>query len=102
MIVYNVTVNIDDSVHADWLEWMKNIHIPEVMRTGIFSEFRFLKVLSNDESGGQTYSVQYTCLNMERFEQYEAIYAPILRNETIKRYGDKFIAFRTLLETVDE
>jgi hypothetical protein len=100
MIIYNVTVNIENAVHEDWLEWMKSIHIPDVMRTGIFSSYRMLKVLSDDESGGHTYSIQYSCPSMERFHQYEDIYAPILRNEVIKRYGDKFIAFRTLLEEV--
>jgi hypothetical protein len=101
MIIYNVTINIENQVHDDWLEWMKSIHIPDVMRTGIFSEYKMLKVLNDDQSGGQTYSVQYSCATMERFKQYEDIYAPILRNEVIKRYGNKFIAFRTLLESVD-
>ena len=27
MIIYNVTINIDHSVHEDWLEWMKNEHV---------------------------------------------------------------------------
>ena len=36
MIVYNVTVNIDKNIVDDWLTWMKEIHIPEVMKTGFF------------------------------------------------------------------
>lgn len=101
MIIYNITINIETSVHADWLEYMKTVHIPDVMRTGMFSDYRMLKILTEDESGGHTYSIQYTCASLERFHQYEDIYAPALRNEVIKRYGDKFIAFRTLLEPVD-
>jgi len=27
MILYNVTVSLDPSIHADWLEWMRNVHI---------------------------------------------------------------------------
>ena len=34
MILYNVTVNIDTDVEEDWIEWMKETHIPEVMKTG--------------------------------------------------------------------
>ncbi|MGQ3086877.1 DUF4286 family protein, partial [Flavobacterium sp.] len=30
MIIYNVTINIDDSVHDKWLTWMMEKHIPEV------------------------------------------------------------------------
>ena len=35
------------------------------------------------------------------FLQYQDIYAPALRGEHNNRYKDKFVAFRTLLETID-
>ena len=101
MIIYNVTINIDASVHGDWLEWMKNNHIPDVMRTGIFNEYKMLRVLGDEDSGGFTYSVQYFCESIDRFRQYEDIYAPALRAAYNQRYADKFVLFRTLLETVD-
>ena len=31
MIVYNVTVSVDENITSDWLAWMKDEHIPEVM-----------------------------------------------------------------------
>ena len=34
MYIYNVTTNIDESVHDEWLHWMKEIHIPDVLATG--------------------------------------------------------------------
>ena len=27
MIIYNVTVNVDESIHTDWLNWMQNKHV---------------------------------------------------------------------------
>ena len=101
MIIYNVTVNIDHSVHDEWLQWMKEVHIPDVMGTGIFLENRMLKVLGDEESGGHTYSVQYTCRSMDDFSRYEKVFAPGLRNQHAEKYKDKFVSFRTLLETVD-
>lgn len=101
MIIYNITINIDQSVHDDWLEWMKTNHIPDVMRTGMFKEKKMLRLLGDDQSGGYTYCIQYTCENMETYQQYEDIYAPSLRGEYNNRYKDKFVAFRTLLETID-
>ena len=35
MVIYNVTVNIDDSAHDEWLIWIKE-HIPQVLATGKF------------------------------------------------------------------
>ncbi len=101
MIIYNVTINIDHAVHDEWLKWMKEIHIPEVMRTGLFLENRMMKVLGDEESGGVTYSVQYTCKNMGDFKQYENMFAPELRRTHLEKYRDKFVAFRTLLEIID-
>lgn len=101
MIIYNITINIDQSIHNDWLEWMQKNHIPDVMQTGMFMDNKLLRLLGDDESGGFTYCIQYTCENMEKFKQYEDIFAPALRSEYNNRYKDKFVAFRTLLETID-
>jgi len=100
MIIYNVTVNIDNSVHDDWLEWMQRVHIPEVMLTGFFLENRIYKVLADDDSGGTTYSIQYVCSGMKEYEQYRDIFAPALQAQHSNRYKDKFVAFRTLLEVI--
>ena len=47
MFVYNVTVSIDESVREEWLNWMKNVHVPDVMSTGLFIESRILKVIDS-------------------------------------------------------
>jgi hypothetical protein len=101
MIVYNITINIDSSVEKDWLEWMKKNHIPDVMMCGLFKDYKMFRILGDNESGGQTYCIQYFCESIEQYRQYEDIYAPALRGEYNKRYKDKFVAFRTLLESVD-
>jgi hypothetical protein len=99
MIIYNVTVNVDASVHDEWFTWMQDVHIKDVMKTGMFSDSRMLKVL-NEENGGHTYSIQYTCNSMKEFTQYEELFAPALRAEVNLKYKDKFVAFRTLLEVI--
>ena len=100
MIIYNVTVNISHDVHDEWLKWMKEVHIPDVMKTGIFTENRMLKLLGDEDSGGTTYAIQYSCANMNDYERYKTDFAPALQKEVIDKYKDKFVAFRTLLETV--
>jgi hypothetical protein len=99
MIIYNVTVNIDNEVREEWLSWMKTVHIPDVMATGYFVESKICKVLV-DEEQGTTYSIQYTAENMKNYEEYKEKHAPALQKEVLDKYGDKFVAFRTLLEIV--
>ena len=100
MIIYNVTVNINNSVHEEWLEWMQLVHIPDVMITGLFIENRIYKVLADEDSDGTTYSIQYVCNSMKEYEQYRDVFAPALQAQHANRYKDKFVAFRTLLEVI--
>ncbi|MGQ0828114.1 MAG: DUF4286 family protein [Bacteroidota bacterium] len=99
MIIYNVTVNIDNDVREEWLQWMKNKHIPDVMATGYFSEYKICKVLVEEEQG-TTYSIQYTCAGMKDLEEYRSKHSPRLQKDVSDKYGDKLIAFRTLLEVI--
>jgi len=112
MFVYNVTVNIDNDVAAEWLQWMQEIHIPDVLNTGCFIENRIFRVMADEDSGGKTYSVpdedsggktysvQYYFRTMEDMERYQNNYAAELQQEHTARYKEKFVAFRTLLEVV--
>ncbi len=101
MIIYNVTVNLDSSIHSEWINWMKTVHIPDVMATGYFLENRFARVLSTQEDEtGHTYSIQYLCNSMEDLEEYQTKCSAPLQEEHGKRYQGKFVAFRTLLEVV--
>jgi hypothetical protein len=96
MILYNVTVSIDENVADEWLVWMKDVHIPDVMKTGIFTESRICKILAHEE-GGLSYSVQYLAASMDDYERYEREHAPALQQDHTSRYQGKFAAFRTLL-----
>jgi hypothetical protein len=67
MFIYNVTVSIDKTLANDWLNWMKTIHIPDVLNTGHFIENKICRVMNVDDEGA-TYSVQYTFEKMEDIE----------------------------------
>ena len=100
-IIYNVTVNIANDVHDEWLIWIKE-HIPQVLATGKFEKATMTKVLVEEEMGGQTYSIQYRSYSREALEAYYREDADRLKVDGLKRFADKMLAFRTELEVVDE
>ncbi|UCE93162.1 MAG: DUF4286 family protein [Flavobacteriaceae bacterium] len=102
MYIYNVTINVDESIHDEWMQWMSDIHIPEVLSTGKFIKALLSQVLVDEEMGGITYSVQYTCESSDLLMEYYEQDAPRLRNEINKKFPDKFGAFRTELKIVRE
>jgi hypothetical protein len=101
MILYNVTVSIENTVAADWLKWMKEVHIPEVMATTYFVKNQVARVMEDEEHGGTTYAIQYYARNMEDLMEYQRNHAPALQAKHSERYKDRFVAFRTVLEIID-
>ncbi|MBC9796748.1 DUF4286 family protein [Sinomicrobium weinanense] len=102
MYIYNVTINIDETVHDEWLQWMHETHIPNMMATGKFSNARMLKVLVEEEMGGITYSVQYITDSKATLQKYYDEDASRIREESLERFAYKFVAFRTELEIISE
>lgn len=101
MYVYNVTINIDESVHKEWLTWMET-HIPEVLNTGKFLSAKLTQVLVDEEMGGVTYSVQYTAATREDLDDYYNEDAAKLQGDGFKKFADKMITFRTELKVINE
>ncbi|PCH91345.1 MAG: hypothetical protein COB85_09215 [Bacteroidetes bacterium] len=99
MIIYSVTISIENDIAQDWLKWMKEVHIPDVMRTGKFVKQNIFKLISVAEEQN-TYNIQYTCETIEDYNDYEKNFAPKLQEEHKARFKDKFVAIRTLLESI--
>lgn len=101
MYIYNVTVNVDESIHKEWLVWIEN-HIPDVLATGYFLSAKMTQVLVEEEMGGMTYSIQYTAKTREDLDNYYKNSADQLRQDGLKRFADKILAFRTELKVINE
>lgn len=101
MYIYNVTINVEESVHNKWLEWMKSEHIPDMLNTGKFTKALMTRVLVKEDMGGITYSVQYTAPSKEALQDYYEENAQDLRSRG-KEFEGKLVIFRTELEIISE
>lgn len=100
--IYNVTIVVDPSIEENWIKWMKTEHIPEVMQTGMFTGYTFTQVFPEQEQDHPSYSVQYRAADLESIKLYMQMYAPELKDKSAKAWGTHAMAFRTLLEVLDE
>lgn len=101
-IFYNVTVKISHDVHDEWLKWMTEVHVPDVMNTGKFLESKICKLMGMDEDDGITYSFQYLAPDMKTFMEYQNEFSKALQKDHTDRYKDKYVAFRSLMEVHHE
>ena len=102
MYIYNVTINVDPSIHDAWLEWMNQVHIPQMLGTGKFNSARMCRVLVKEEMGGFTYAVQYQTQSRKQLEAYYTEDAAAMRQDGLDRFGEAFVAFRTELEIISD
>ena len=101
MIVYNITIKILPVIETEWLLWQKQQHIPEVMASGQFYEYKFYRLLEQTEPDGITYVIQYFASSIDHYNTYVNEFAPALRRKALAKWGNQFIAFRTVLQVVN-
>lgn len=101
MYIYNVTVNVELPILNDWLSWMKQEHIPAVMDSGLFLHNSMFEVMV-DEEQGRTFSVQYGVKDLETLELYKQVYSEKLKAESFQKFGNRAVAFRTVLRLEHE
>jgi Domain of unknown function (DUF4286) len=100
-IVYNVTVKVRWDILEDWLVWQLEEQIPAVLATKLFDAHRFYRLLEQDEEEGPTFVVQYLTSSLERYQQFIIEFAPVFQQDGWERWGNGFIAFRTLMSMVE-
>jgi len=100
-LIYNVTIKVDWSIHEEWLSWMKTEHIPQVLATQCFQKQQLVRLLETDETEGPTYAAQYYAQDRLAYETYLQSFAPALRQAGFDKWGNKFIAFRSLMQIVN-
>ena len=102
MYIYNITTNVDKFIHDHWLEWMKETHIPDILATGNFYKALMTEVMTEEELGGITYSVQFSCNNKENLENYFEESDQKMQGKMQKLFKNKFGTFTTVLKVVKE
>ena len=100
MYIYNVTIKIAHEIETAWLQWMQEIHMQEVVDTGLFDSYQFFYLHEGDDEEGKTYIAQYYTTHEERYKQYIEEFAPSLREKGYALFGNKFIAFRSILKKI--
>jgi hypothetical protein len=100
-IVYNTTIKIDPRIEKEWIGWQKNEHIPEVMATGLFSDYKFFRLLEQGETEGVTYVIQYSSSSIEHYKKYIDEFATLLSEKSFAKWSNQFISFHTVMEIVN-
>lgn len=91
MLTYQVKVTVDALVEEKWLHWMKTVHIPDVIATGLIRSFHILKPEIGEE---RTYYFHYHFSSKADFDHYTQEFGPALKADVLEKFPDQFTASR--------
>lgn len=101
MIIYSVTVQVPKALVGEWLNWMREEHIPAVMDTGYFMAHHVQRLIDPViDQATRTFNIQYECESLTAYDAYQRLAAPTLQQATADKYGDQLVAFRSVLERI--
>jgi Domain of unknown function (DUF4286) len=100
MIVYNITCKVRWEIMEGWLNWQLGEQVPATLATGLFDDYRLYRLLEQDEEEGPTFVIQFLTSSRERYLRFSSEFEPRLKQAGWDKWGNGFIAFRTLMESV--
>jgi hypothetical protein len=100
-IVYNITTQVEKSIATKWIDWMLDIHIPEIIGTGNFIHHQVLKLLGIDENESVTYAVQFYAATKKDLDDYLLNHAAAMNKKSHSMWGDRVISFSTTMQVVN-
>jgi Domain of unknown function (DUF4286) len=98
MIIYAVQVTITDQAEANWLKFMLETHIPEVMQTHCFLAYEILRQTDFISRNESRYVIHYRCADLTILQQYFDTFATALREDVQKHFAGEFSAERFIYE----
>lgn len=100
MILYNITVIIEQEIEAEWLTWISGIFIPNALSNKLLVSNRLLKVL-NSPNEGVTYCLQFIVDNMENYTEFVKRFEPSLLYTHTEQFKNKSVFFSSVMEFIN-
>lgn len=99
--LYVVNLEVAPDAEPAWLQWMKELHVPEVLREPGFLRCRLWKDAARAQDGWVRYVAQYELTGPEAVEHYlQGEVVKRLRADGLARFGTTMRATRSTLTEV--
>lgn len=100
MILFNTTYLVSPEVEKRFLYWLSSVYTPKIKETGIVSNIRLFKVLT-DEKDGISYSFQIESESVTQMNEFKKKYLSQLELEVSQTFGERVLFFSTYLKQYD-
>jgi len=101
MIIYSITTAIEDSIEKKWLDFMQKTQIPSIMNTGLFIDFRFVRIIPS-QGVDLSYNLQLRCKGYAELNRYRSENEPKMESLIKQNFEGKYATFQSVLDQVSE
>jgi hypothetical protein len=100
VIYYNITSRLDINIENEWVKWMQETQIPEILNTKYFTEAKLLKINLDENESSCTYAVQLLSSSKNSIDNFIKNKARALKENSFRIFGEKALSFSTKLEVI--
>jgi len=100
MLIYNTTFHVEEDIHQNFLIWLQECFIPDVLKNGTLRSPRLCNVLSHQEEG-LTFTLQWEVDNSALLHKWHIEQGSVLNKELNRIFRDKVVGFPTLMEIIE-
>ena len=100
MLIYNTTYHVDIAEEDNFLIWVKEVFIPEVIKQNVLQTPRLCKILSHSEPGQVNYALQWEVESAAVLHKWHMEYGDYAKEEVTKIFKEKVLSFDTLMRVI--
>lgn len=99
MLLYNTTYHVEEEVEKNFLIWLNEVYIEEVLQSGKLKSPRLCRVLSHHDTGS-CYSLQWEVEDSTVLHHWHLSQGVKLNGQLLQIFKDKVVGIPTLMEIV--
>lgn len=100
MLIYNTTYHLEEEVEENFIIWLKEVLIPEVEQQEALRNPRICKILTAQEDGQVSYSLQWEVENSTILHRWHIKHGTHAKDQIKKIFQEKVLGFDTLMKKV--
>ena len=101
MIIYSITTAMEASIEEKWVEFMQGTQIPSIMNTGLFIDFRFVRIIPS-QGVDLSYNLQLRCKGYTELNRFRSENEPKMESLIKQNFEGKYATFQSVLDQVSE
>lgn len=86
--VYEVSIAVKKEKWQEWRDWMIEVHIPDVMNTGVFLSCELARITDPLQEEVMQFRITYLASSPEAIANYRSTLSPALQVHHNELFGD--------------